>query len=179
MDMKYFVMLTLLISVSCHQKKEEVANEELLKSDTNRIQSIVNFYGLPSGKIGKNFTFFRDQHFDSSFLLTMHEYPDGVTGIYHEVYPRNKERAEGVEYFEGFRFLVDSATWKKIRMNSTVLLDTLYDGSDFRCLDCAEYLLGVDGRYTFRGKNNEAAFHKFEIFLKNEAINTIRKKKKD
>lgn len=169
---------------SCYSKSRE-SEEQSSKEpgvDIADIKATLGQYLLPdqdSITDENTFVFYKEQRWDTSFVLTLRRDSSMIVGVYHEVSPDNMEAGYLTDagFFEGFTFTVDSDTWGKIIGESRNLLDSINHVPFTGCTDCGQYILSHDGKFTINGKNR-ASFKAYENFLRKTLIYPIYGKRK-
>jgi hypothetical protein len=180
--MKRYLLFAIVVMTSCYSSSKKDDSQQ--KDNLSDIRSILSNYSLPyrdSITDENTFVFYKEQRWDTSFVLTLRKDTSLIIGVYHEVSPDNMEAGYLTEvgFFDGFTFAIDSVTWDKVIRESRSLLDSINHVPYTGCVDCGQYILSHDGKFTLNsGKKHNVAFKDYEKFLRQTLVYPVFKKKK-
>jgi hypothetical protein len=180
----YLIFVVVLVMASCSNSSEK-SNERSANEPgvgIADIKSTLSSYLLPdqdSLTDENTFVFYKEQRWDTSFVLTLRRDTNMIVGVYHEVSPYNMEAGylTDVGFFDGFTFTVDSTAWDKVINESRNLLDSINHVPYTGCVDCGRYILSYDGKFTVDGKSR-SSLKAYEKFLRETLIYPVYRKRK-
>jgi hypothetical protein len=125
----YLIFVVVLVMASCSNSSEKSDERSANEPGVGiaDIKSTLSSYLLPdqdSLTDENTFVFYKEQRWDTSFVLTLRRDTNMIVGVYHEVSPYNMEAGylTDVGFFDGFTFTIDSATWDKVLKNQRIYL---------------------------------------------------------
>lgn len=175
-------LIALMVSCDSGSRKPDDSPNEEGAIDVADVKSALSHYllpGLDSITDENTLVFYKEQRWDTSFVLTLRRDTSKIVGIYHEVSPENMEAdyLADVGFFEGFTFTIDMATWEKVIHESKLLLDSINHVPYTGCLDCGEYMLSYGGKFSIPARDR-SSFEAYDKFLRRTVVYPIYRKRR-
>lgn len=142
--------------ISC-QRQEHHAKQNNADSTSHLLKPLVERFSLANNGIladSNQLIFYYEKRFDTSLLISLKKDADGIKAIVYQVAPpyyRNggslKENHTLPQFFEGFSFSIDTASWKSTVSGATEILNTKsFQDEKNSAFDGATYLLAFNSK---------------------------------